>query len=158
MATLGLRRMVLGTALVVLVQAGIGMIVNLYDVIPAHHPGAHPSNYFTGSVRSVGWALSHGAAGLVIHAALGLVVAVFAITVAVRAVRIAYRAVTVWSILAAALVIGAGFNGASFLDFNNDVSSLVMALLALGSVACYSIVLFLLPAPASNDALKRASA
>jgi hypothetical protein len=54
--------------------------------------------------------------------------------------------VSIWSILAAALVIGAGFNGASFLDFNNNVSSLVMALLALGSVACYSIALFLLPA------------
>jgi hypothetical protein len=137
---------VLGTALVVLVQAGIGMIVNLYETIPAHHSGAHPSNYFTGSVRSVAWALSHGAAALVIHATLGLVLVVLAITVAVRALRIAHRAVSMWSILAAALVIGAGFNGASFLDFNDDVSSLVMALLALGSVACYSVVLFLLPA------------
>jgi hypothetical protein len=141
-----LRRLVLGTALVVLVQAGIGMVVNLYENIPAHHPGAHPSNYFTGSARSIGWALSHGAAELVIHATLGLVLAALAITVVVRALRIAHRALRIWSVLAAALVIGAGFNGASFLDFNNNVSSLVMALLALGSVACYAIVLFVLPA------------
>jgi hypothetical protein len=142
--------MVLGTALAVLVQAGIGMIVNLYEIVPAHHPGAHPSNYFTGSVRSVVWAVSHGAAGLVIHATLGLAVVLLAITVAVRVVRTAHRTVTIWSILAAALVVGAGFNGASFLDFNDNVSSLVMALLALSSVACYSIVLFLLPAPSST--------
>jgi hypothetical protein len=145
-ATSGLRRIILGTAMVVLVQAGIGIIVNLYDVIPAHHPGAHPSNYFTGSARSVGWALSHGAVALVIHVTLGLALAALAITVAVGALRLAHRAVSLWAILAAALVIGAGFNGASFLDFNNNVSSLVMALLALGSVACYSIALFLLPA------------
>ena len=138
--------MVLGTALLVLVQAGIGMIVNLYEIIPTHHPGAHPSNYVTGSVRSIAWAVSHGAAALVIHATLGLGLAALAITVAVRALRIAHRAVSIWSILAAGLVIGAGFNGASFLDFNNNVSSLVMALLALGSVACYSIALFLLTA------------
>jgi hypothetical protein len=145
-ATSGLRRIILGTAMVVLVQAGIGIIVNLYDVIPAHHPGAHPSNYFTGSARSVGWALSHGAVALVIHVTLGLALAALAITVAVGALRLAHRAVSFWAILAAALVIGAGFNGASFLDFNNNVSSLVMALLALGSLACYSIALFLLPA------------
>jgi hypothetical protein len=138
--------MALGTAGVVLVQAGIGMIVNLYEIIPTHHPGAHPSNYFTGSIRSIAWAVSHGTAALVIHATLGLALAALAVTVAIRALRIANRAVRIWSILAAALVIGAGFNGASFLDFNNNVSSLVMALLALGSVACYLIVLFLLPA------------
>lgn len=138
--------MILGATVVVLVQSGIGMIVNLYEVIPTHHPGAHPSNYFSGSVRSDAWAVSHGATALVIHVTLGLALAALAITVAVRSLRIANRAVSIWSILAAGLVIGAGFNGASFLDFNNNVSSLVMALLSLGSAACYSIALFLLPA------------
>ena len=136
----------LGVSVLVLVQAGIGMIVNLDETIPAHHPGAQPSNYFTGSARSVAWAVSHGAAALVIHATLGLALVALAIAVAVRALRIANRAVTIWSILGAGLIIGAGFNGASFLDFNKDASSLVMALLALGSVACYTVALFLLPA------------
>ena len=145
-ATSGLRRAVLGVSVLVLVQAGIGMIVNLDETIPAHHPGAHPSNYFTGSARSVAWAVSHGAAALVIHATLGLALVALAIVVAVRALRIANRAVTIWALVAAGLIIGAGFNGASFLDFNKNVSSLVMALLALGSVACYTVALFLLPA------------
>jgi hypothetical protein len=138
------RRLVLGAGVAVLAQTGIGMVVNLYAKIPARHPGAHPSSYFTGSARSVEWAISHGAAALAIHATLGLVVVVLAIAVALSAVRGANRAVKIWLILAAGLVIGAGFNGASFLDFNHDASSLLMALLALGSVVCYTIALFLL--------------
>jgi hypothetical protein len=141
-----LRRLVLGAGVAVLAQTGIGMVVNLYAKIPAHHPGAHPSNYFGGSARSVVWAISHGAAALAIHATLGLVVVVLAITVASSAVRGSNRALKIWLILAAGLVIGAGFNGASFLDFNQNTSSLLMALLALGSVACYSIALFLVAA------------
>lgn len=141
-ATARLPRLVLGSVVAVLTQTGIGMVVNLYTTIPAHHPGANPSNYLAGSARSIGWAISHAAVALAIHATLGLVVVVLAITVAVTALRGTNRALKIWSILAAGLVIGAGFNGASFLDFNKNTSSLVMALLALGSVACYSIALF----------------
>jgi hypothetical protein len=143
-ATARLRRLVLGAILAVLAQTGIGMVVNLYAKIPAQHPGAHPSSYFTGSARSVVWAISHGTLALATHATLGVVVVVFATAVAVSAIRGSSRALKVWLIVAAGLVIGAGFNGASFLDFNHDTSSLLMALLALGSVVCYSIALFLL--------------
>lgn len=142
-ATARLRRLVLGAVVAVLAQTGIGIVVNLYVTIPAHHPGTHPSNYFAGSTRSVVWAISHGAAALAIHATLGLVVVVLAIAVALIAVRGSNRALKIWLIVAAGLVIGAGFNGASFLDFNQNTSSLLMALLALGSVVCYSIALFL---------------
>jgi hypothetical protein len=145
-ATVRLRRLVLGAAVAVLAQTGIGMVVNLYAKVPVHHPGAHPSSYFAGSARSVVWAISHGAAALAIHATLGLVVVVLAIAVALSAVREANRALKIWLVLAAGLVIGAGFNGASFLDFNQNTSSLLMALLALGSVVCYAIALFLLVA------------
>ncbi len=45
--------MVLSAALLVLVQSSIGMAVNLYVTVPAHHSGAHPSDYLSGSVQSV---------------------------------------------------------------------------------------------------------
>ena len=141
-----MRWMALGAVVLVLVQAGIGMYVNLYVTIPADHPGAHPASYFGGSVRSVAWAISHGGASLAIHAVLGLVLAVLVIGVAGLSFRLRPRAIGAWSVLAGLLVIGAGFNGASFLDFNNNMSSLIMALLALGAVACYGAVLCLLPA------------
>ena len=144
-ASAGLRRLALGAVVLVLVQAGIGMVVNLDVTIPEHHPGARPANYFSGSASSIGWAITHGAAALAIHATLGLAVAVLVIGVAVRSFAVASRPVRPWSVLAALLVIGAGFNGASFLDFNNDVSSLIMAMLAFAAVACYAVVLYLLP-------------
>jgi hypothetical protein len=128
----------------VLIQASIGMVVNLDVTIPAHHPGARPSNYLSGSASSIGWAITHGAPALAIHATLGLALVIVVTGLAVRAFAVPSRPVRAWSILGGLLVIGAGFNGASFLDFNKDISSLIMALLAFAALACYAIVLFLL--------------
>jgi hypothetical protein len=141
----GLRRLTLGALLLVLIQAAIGMAVNLYVTVPARHPGARPANYFSGSASSIGWAVAHGALSLAIHATLGLALAVLVIGVAVRSFALTSWPVRAWSILGALLVIGAGFNGASFLDFNYNVSSLIMALLAFAAAGCYAVVLFLLP-------------
>jgi hypothetical protein len=140
-----LRPLILTTAILVLIQAGIGMVVNLYVAIPGQHPGARPSNYLTGSVSSIGWAISQSTPALAIHATLGLALAVLAIWVAVRAVMLRQRALAVWLILAALLIIGAGFNGASFLDFNKAISSLIMALLAFAALLCYAIGIYRLP-------------
>jgi hypothetical protein len=130
----------------VVIQVAIGMVVNLYVTVPAQHPGAHPANYFSGSFRSVIWAIGSGAISLAVHGAFGLALILFAITVAVRAVRLRTGGVAVSSVLAALLAIGAGFNGASFLDFGGqNVSSLLMALLALGALSCYLLALYLLP-------------
>jgi len=139
-----LRHSALAALVLVLVQAGVGMAVNLYVTVPAHHRGARPANYLTGSLHSVTWAIAHGVLALAIHAALGLALAVLVIGVAARTFVIARWPVRAWSVLAALFVVGAGFNGASFLDFGNNVSSLVMALLAFGAVACYAVVLYLL--------------
>jgi hypothetical protein len=68
------------------------------------------------------------------------------LTIALRSLKVANRAIGAWSTLAGCLVIGAAFNGASFLDFNNNISSLIMALLALSAVGSYSAALFLLGA------------
>ncbi len=132
-------------ATLVLVQAGVGMVVNLYVTVPSHHSGAHPANFFVGSFQSVIWAVSQGALALAIHASLGLALVAIATTVAVRALRLRRRAVAISCVLAGLLVIGAGFNGASFLDYNLDANSLVMTVLALGALLCYLVGLYLLP-------------
>ena len=147
-----LRRMALGAAILVIVQSAIGVVVNLYVNIPQHHSGALPTNFFTGSAQSVAWAIGHGAFALVVHAVIGLFLVIMAISVAVSAVSRWGRMVSVWAILAALLVIGAGFNGASFLDFSLKVNSLLMALFALGSVLCYLAIIHLLPViPATEN-------
>ena len=46
--------------------------------------------------------------------------------------------------------IGAGFNGASFLDFGGqNISSLITALLALGALCCYLLAVYMLPLASS---------
>jgi CHASE2 domain-containing sensor protein len=123
------------------------MVVNLYVTVPAHHPGAHSANYFTGSRHSVAWAIAHGAATLAVHTTLGLALVAFVVGTALHALRSGRRAVGGWSVLAGLFVIGAGFNGASFLDFAHNINSLIMALLALAAIGCYAIALMLLGAP-----------
>jgi hypothetical protein len=138
--------MALAIAALLIAQTALGIIVNLYVTIPAHHAGAQPANYFTGSIRSIGWAIGHGPLSLVLHASLGIAIVAIAIWVAVRAVRSRDGWVALACVIGAGLVIGAGFNGASFVDFGHNVSSLLMALLALGALLCYLVVLALLPA------------
>ncbi len=93
---------------------------------------------------------------MAVHAALGLALAVFAIGAAVHAIRAGKRAVATWSVLGGLFVIGAGFNGASFLDFNHDISSLIMALLAFAAIASYTVALFLLRQAAAQAIEQRA--
>jgi len=140
-----LRPLILVTAILVLVQAALGMVVNLYVAVPTDHPGAQASDYITGSASSIGWAISHGALSLAVHASLGLALVVLAVWVTVRAAVLRRRAVAGWLIPAALLTIGAGFNGASFLDYNVNVSSLIMALLAFGALLCYTVAIYLAP-------------
>jgi hypothetical protein len=145
-----LRRLALGAVALLLAQASLGMIVNLYVTVPVHHPGARPSSYLSGSAASVAWAITHGTLALAIHAALGLALAVLVIGIAARALMTPDWPVRAWSVMGGLLVIGAGFNGASFLDFSHNISSLIMALLAFAAVACYAVVLVLLPGRAGH--------
>jgi hypothetical protein len=138
------RRWILAAIVLVLVQSAIGMTVNLFVTVPAGHPGARASNYLSGSFHSVVWAISHGAAALAVHASLGVALVVVVTGVGIGALRLRMRRIRIWTVLAGLLVIGAGFNGASFLDYSKDISSLIMALLAFGAVACYSVALFIL--------------
>jgi hypothetical protein len=137
-----LRILLLLMVLLVLCQASLGIAVNLFVTIPSHHPGSQASNYLTGSADSIGWALSHGVVVLAAHVALGLALVVVAIALAVVVLRARRRAVAAWSVLGGLLTIGAAFNGASFLDFNHDVSSLIMALLTFAAIASYVAALY----------------
>ena len=139
-----LRRLTLWAALLVMLQVAVGMVVNLYVRLPAHRPGAQPSDYFSGSLRSVVWAIGSGPPALAIHATLALAVGAMALVLAVRAVTLFGGWVAALSVVAAAMVIGAGLNSASFLDFGRALSSLLMSLLALGSLACYAVCSHLL--------------
>ena len=145
-----LRRLVFAALSIVLVQAALGMAVNLYVVVPTRHPGARASDFFAGSFHSVVWAIGHGGVALRIHAVLGLVLVLFALGLAVRVVARAGRLLAAVAWLAVLLILGAGFNGASFLDYGHDVNSLIMALLAFAAIGCYAIGLSSSPLHSSD--------
>jgi len=134
-----------GLLVALLVQFGIGMYVNLFATIPLHHPGHGANDFFTGSYHSVAWSETSPHAPLILafHAGLGLLLVLGSLWLAVLAIR-GRRAGYVWAaVLGALFILGAGFNGASFLNYNHDANSYVMALLFAAAVLCYSVILAL---------------
>jgi len=134
-----------GLLVALLVQFGLGMYVNLFANIPLNHPGHGANDFFAGSYHSVAWAETSPHAPLILafHGGLGLLLVVGSLWLAVLAVR-GRRTGFVWAgVLGALCIIGAGFNGASFLNYNKDANSYVMALLFAAAVLCYSVILAL---------------
>jgi hypothetical protein len=147
-----MRRQLFGAIVLILVQSGLGMFVNLFVSIPRRHSGAQPHNYVTGSLKSLAWAFDHGALPLVIHTVLGALLAVMVVGIVAGSLRLPRRSLGLWSILGALLTVGAGFNGASFLDYNRNASSFVMAILAFGALACFLVVMYALPERSVTEA------
>jgi hypothetical protein len=136
-----------------LAQFVLGMATNLFVTIPAHHPGANPKNYFVGAGHSLGWAITSGLLPLAAHVILGIVLVVAGFVLIQLAASSGNRGVLISSVLGALFTLGAAFNGASFLNFNDDPSSMIMAGLFAAALACYVVVLFQLndaPAPAGT--------
>jgi type II secretory pathway component PulF len=129
----------LTACLVLLVQYLLGMAVNLFVVIPGHHPGARAANYFTGAVSGLTWIISHGAGWAAAHAALGLLLALAALASIVLAWRKDNRFLAATTVLGGLAVIGAGFNGMSFVNYGHNFSSMIMAGLWALAVACYVV-------------------
>jgi hypothetical protein len=115
----------------------LGMVVNVFIVLPARHPGAGASDYFSGAADGLGWLVSDGPAWAAAHAVLGMAIAAAAIAGAVLSWRTGSRAEKAVSALGALAIIGAGFNGASFVDYGHGFSSMIMAGLWALALACY---------------------
>ena len=84
------------------------------------------------------------------HVSFGLALVVAGIVVIALAVRSASRLALGTSVLGGAVIIGAGFNGASFLDFDRDYSSMIMASLFAVALGSYLVGLAMASTPAGN--------
>lgn len=122
-----LRTLTLLTLLLLEVQFFVGMLVNLYVQIPAVHPGAASANYFLGVVQGVGWALVYSPPAALIHVVLGLLLGLASFVLIGFAIASRSRAWIILSILGWIGIVGAGFNGASFLNYGHNISSLLMS-------------------------------
>jgi hypothetical protein len=120
-----------------LTQYLLGMVVNVYVVLPGRHPGAGAPDYFTGAVSGLGWVISDGPGWAAAHAAFGLALALAALANIALARRPDGRLALTLSVLGALAIVGAGFNGVSFLDYGHAFSSMIMAGLWALALACY---------------------
>jgi hypothetical protein len=132
----------LGACLLLLVQYLLGMVVNLYVVIPAHHPGAGAGNYLAGAASGVAWVIPDGPAWAAAHAALGLAIVVAAVSAIFWSRRGGSRLTMFMSVLGALAILGAAFNGVSFLNYGKSFSSMIMAGLWALALVCYLVGLF----------------
>ena len=131
-------------ALVMLIaQFLLGMAVNLFVKIPDQHPGANPPEYFSGVAQSVTWAILHGDVLLAIHAGFGLVLVIAALGTLVQAVANRRRVIVASAVFGFIGVLAAGFNGGSFLNYNQDFSSMLMAAGFAISVVSYAVGLYI---------------
>ncbi|HEX7264344.1 MAG TPA: hypothetical protein VF383_09235 [Candidatus Dormibacteraeota bacterium] len=140
-------------ALVMLIaQFMLGMAVNLFVKIPTDHPGSNPPEYFSGVAQSVVWAILHGHILLAIHAGFGLVLVIAAVGTMVQAIQARRRGLIISSVLGFIGVLGAGFNGGSYLNYHQDFSSMLMATGFAIAVIAYSAGLYLAAQPSRKTA------
>jgi hypothetical protein len=147
-----LRNQFLGTLVFLIVQFLLGMAVNLFVTIPTNHPGANPPEYFGGVVQSVTWAILHGHILLILHASLGLLLVLNAIGLLAASIRERSKDLIWVSSLGLFGVLAAGFNGGSFLNYNQDFSSMIMASFFAWAVIAYAVGIFLTGRPGSAPA------
>jgi hypothetical protein len=121
----------------------VGMLVNLYVQVPAAHPGANASEYFSGVAQGVAWALLHAPLWLQVHSIVGLLLFIASIVLIAFAIAARRRAWIILSIIGLFGIMAAGFNGASFMNYGHDFSSLLMSLGSLLAAIPYVIGLSL---------------
>ena len=137
-----LRLLTALTLLLLAVQFLIGVVVNLYVQVP-DHPGTNAPDYFGGVVQGVAWALAHGAWSLQLHAVIGILLFLASLLLIGYAIAARRRAWIVIAVIGWSGITGAGFNGASFLNYGENFSSLLMSVGFFLAMTSYVIGLFL---------------
>jgi hypothetical protein len=127
------------TLLFLAAQFLVGMLVNLFVKVPPAHPGVVASNYFVGVVQGVAWALVSSPLALLLHVIVGLLLFLASLILVGLAIASRSRAWIITSLLGLIGIMGAGFNGASFLNYGHDFSSLIMSISFLLAVISYAI-------------------
>jgi hypothetical protein len=133
-----LRRHTYGLIIGFALQFLIGMSLNLFVTLPSSHPGTSGNNYFTRAWHGLVWSLSgRGGFALTAHIVLGIFLLLGCVGLFARGMRL-HRSLWAWTgSIAALFTLGAIFNGLSFVNFNHNISSMIMAtcwLIAVGSL------------------------
>jgi hypothetical protein len=134
----GLRLASLAAFVILLIQYGFGMYVNLYVTVPGADHG-----------QGLGKVISNGPAVLSVHVLLGFLLILTAIGLAVQALMARRWPVLTASAIALVAIIGAAVQGAGFASQGHAAASMTMAVLAGVAMLCYGVALYLLSSPRS---------
>jgi hypothetical protein len=145
-----LRDQFLGQLIILIVQFLLGMAVNLFVTITRDHPGANPPEYFGGVVQSVTWATLHGPLLLILHSILGLLLVLNAFGLLIRAIRMRTRNLISVTAFGAFGILASGFNGGSFLNYNDNVSSMLMASFFAVALVAYVVGVYVTGRPSDT--------
>ena len=127
-----LRMSSLGVVVMLIIQFILGMIYNLYGTAPT---SAKPIGLFSSPV-------------IALHVILGILLGLAAIVLLVRAIGARHK-LSIWmSALGLLSIIGAGFAGLGFTGSGANSASLGMSLAFAAALACYLVLIVVLPSAA----------
>lgn len=133
-----LRKQSIALLSMLALQFILGMILNLFVTIPNKHPGQF-GNYFVRSGHSFAWAITlGGGVALFLHVLVAIGLLAGSIAFVVRAAK-AHNKRWIWiSSIGLVGILAAFSNGLSFLDFNHNVNSFIMAMGYIVATIAYS--------------------
>jgi hypothetical protein len=132
-----IRRGSLAVLVLVVLEYGIGMYVNVYATVPRADHG-----------RDLGSAIANGPAVLSAHAVIGLLLGLGALGVLARAVMARHPGAIAASAVGLFAQAFAAVTGASFTSSGDPVDSMGMSVLTGVGLLCYASNLYLLRRPA----------
>ena len=132
----GLRTNSLAAVLLLLVEFGLGIWVNLYGTLPAMDRGA-------GIPAAFGRAVAHGPVGLSIHALVGIGLILSALSALLRSVLVGRPALIAATFVGLVGILDAALSGARFVGHGDSASSMSMAVGAGVAIGAYAVVLFI---------------
>jgi hypothetical protein len=133
-----LRANSLAALVMLVIEFGLGVVVNLYATLPGSDRGA---TFLTAFAAAIG----NGPLSLAIHAVLGTLLLVTGIICIVRAALTRTPTTLVFSIIGLVGILAAWGSGVGFIGTQDDSASLTMALATGVAILGYTLVLFLAP-------------
>jgi len=131
----GLRQASLAALVLLVIQYGIGIGINLYVTVPAADHG-----------HSIGTAISNGPGVLAAHIVIGLLL-ILAAALVVQAIRARHPGVIITSVIGLLALVGAAAQVAAFVSNAHPSASMIMAILTGVAVLCYGVSLYLAGSP-----------
>ena len=132
----GIRRESFAMAVLLLMQYGLGIGVNLFVTLPAKDHGA-----------GLGGAIANGPVAVSIHAVLGLTLIAIALLLIVRAAVSRHGGVIALAVLGMAALTSAAINGTRFVGTGQNGASMAMAMAWAVALLCYLSMLFIAGRP-----------